>query len=194
MKAAAEQGQVKSDGSVKSLSKRTLNDLKGRDFSESADYLFNEREGAVLLQASLRGLNVLDCVLKLSFLEGRTVSVMPIEEFLRTHVTSGDENDAHARHVVERNRERSSLTIMCAAPDGSSDGGFHCLLKTIPVPHGWTSSFWPDQQRQVKMSFEPVVRWYQSADPEEKREFLGKLVADGLQAALDRGGSCTAAQ
>ena len=79
---------------------KRLNDLKGRDFSEAANYLFNEREGAVLLQASLRGLNVLDCVLKLSFLEGRTVSVMPIEEFLRTHVTSGDENDAHTRHVV----------------------------------------------------------------------------------------------
>ena len=151
-----------------------------------------ERYREVMLQAVLLGTSVLDCVIELSFLDGRSARVVPKEEFLQTHsLRSEDDNDSHTLFVIERNRGRGNLTGMCTAKDGSvdvNDGvGYQNLLKTFPVPEGETSNFWSDKQREMEAAIEvnQICQWYHSVAPDCRQRFLRALVADGIEAATE---------
>jgi hypothetical protein len=189
---ATAEGWGKSDGSVTSVKNRILHDLPSKDFSKAGDDLFMERYREVMLQAVLLGTSVLDCVIELSFLDGRSARVVPKEEFLQTHsLRSEDDNDSHTLFVIERNRGRGNLTGMCTAKDGSvdvNDGvGYQNLLKTFPVPEGETSNFWSDKQREMEAAIEvnQICQWYHSVAPDCRQRFLRALVADGIEAATE---------
>ena len=177
-----------SDGSVKHVRNRTLHDLPSKDFSKAGDDLFRERHQEVMLQAVLLGTSVLDCVIELSFLDGRSARVVPTEDFVQSHnLRSDDDNDGHTLFVIERNRGRGSLTGMCTAKDGSVDAndgsvGYQNLLKTW---QGETSHFWSDMQREMEVAIEviQICQWYHSVAPDCRQRFLQALVADGIEAA-----------
>ena len=185
---ATAEGWGKSDGSVKNVRNRTLHDLPSKDFSKAGDDLFNERYQEVMLQAVLLGTSVLDCVIELSFLDGRSARVVPTEDFVQSHnLRSDDDNDGHTLFVIERNRGRGSLTGMCTAKDGSVDAndgsvGYQNLLKTW---QGETSHFWSDMQREMEVAIEviQICQWYHSVAPDCRQRFLQALVADGIEAA-----------
>ena len=184
--AATAEGWGKSDGSVKNVRNRTLHDLPSLDFSKAGDDLFRERYREVVLQAVLLGTSVLDCVIELSFLDGRSARAVPTEDFVASHnLRSDDDNDSHTLFVIERNRGRGNLTAMCTAHDGSADGHQN-LLKTFPVPEGETSSYWSDEQQEMEAyvpEVQSVCQWYHS-HPDCRQRFLRVLIADGIEAAM----------
>ena len=89
----------------------------GRDFSKLAASFLQDRMEMILLQASLIGEDVTDCVIVVNIDdEPRTRSMtIPIDSYDISEMGSnGDaDNDAHTRFVLERNRKAGCLTAMC---------------------------------------------------------------------------------
>ena len=96
----------------------------GRDFSKLAASFLQDRMEMILLQASLIGENVTDCVIVVNIDdEENSAMTIPIDSYDISEMGSnGDaDNDAHTRFVLERNRKAGGLTARCH--DGHS-----CLM------------------------------------------------------------------
>ena len=129
----------------------------GRDFSKLAASFLQDRMEMILLQASLIGENVTDCVIVVNLDdEESSAMTIPIDSYDISEMGSnGDaDNDAHTRFVLERNRKAGGLTAMCH--DGHS-----CLMKTMAHPPG-KPDYWLVKQKEVAAHYKPTVEYYRA--------------------------------
>ena len=111
----------------------------------------------ILLQASLIGEDVTDCVIVVNLDdEESSAMTIPIDSYnigAEAEVRDAD-NDAHMRYVLERNRKAGGLTAMCH--DGHS-----CLMKTMAHPPG-KPDYWLVKQKEVAAHYKPTVEYYRA--------------------------------
>ena len=129
----------------------------GRDFSQRAGSFLQDRMEMILLQASLIGEDVTDCVIVVNLDdEESSAMTIPIDTYdigAEAEVGNAD-NDAHTRFVLERNRKAGGLTAMCH--DGHS-----CLMKTLGHPPGHPD-YWLVKQKEIARHYKPTVEYYRS--------------------------------
>ena len=156
----------------------------GRDFSKLAASFLQDRMEMILLQASLIGEDVRDCVIVVNLDdEESSAMTIPIDSYnigAEAEVRDAD-NDAHMRYVLERNRKAGGLTAMCH--DGHS-----CLMKTLAHPPGKADCALPSagpSYAPSSRSGQPR-RIVQSAnDIAERHEQHGALLARARAHGLD---------
>jgi len=103
------------------------------NLSASGNKLFFSELPNIALQASLRRMSILDCVVVMDFTEARpTIETKSYIDFLReSEEDTQPEQHAHTSGIVHRNRENGALTAICYAY--AADGGREGLLKTYPT-------------------------------------------------------------
>mmetsp|Transcript_10687 Transcript_10687/g.22625 ORF Transcript_10687/g.22625 Transcript_10687/m.22625 type:complete len:703 (-) Transcript_10687:55-2163(-) len=108
------------------------------NLSVSGNMLFAKEEANILLQASLRGYSIVDCVVMMDFRETPpTIETMMYDAYLEEGQLEfhHPKQYAHTSGIIDRNRKNGALTVACMtlAPDGTSEA----LLKTFrpsPLP------------------------------------------------------------
>ena len=104
----------------------TFGHVVGEEFSAQMNQLFCDRSDTIMLQASLMGLDITECILRMSIVDGER-STMPViaQQYIRNDAASTSSDDANTLHIITRNRKERNLTAMCFS-------GQSCLAKTFP--------------------------------------------------------------
>mmetsp|Transcript_26678 Transcript_26678/g.48431 ORF Transcript_26678/g.48431 Transcript_26678/m.48431 type:complete len:666 (-) Transcript_26678:378-2375(-) len=130
------------------------------NLSMSGNVLFSNNIPKILLQASARGFNILECIIALDFRELKpTIEIMSRDEFLEGDEGLDElspERVAHSKRILERNFSNGALTCICITFVGD---GCEKLVKTFPKDAAPTSRFrisddepsWLVAQRDVEL-------------------------------------------
>jgi hypothetical protein len=99
------------------------------ELSVSGAVLFSNNIPKILLQASARGFNILECIVALDFCALKPkIEIMSREEFLEG-LEGLPEQLAHSKRILERNFSNGALTCACITFVGD---GCETLIKTFP--------------------------------------------------------------
>ena len=129
------------------------------NLSMSGNVLFSNNIPNILLQASARGVNILECIIALDFRELKPkIEIMSREEFLGGLQGDPEQLD-HSKRILKRNFSNGALTCVCITYVGE---GCETLIKTFPQDAAPTSPFgtrrlspgesrWLVAQRQMEL-------------------------------------------
>lgn len=108
---------------------------------------FSDNIGSVIMQASLQGYNLLDCITIIDLCDAPpSIDVKLAFNFLSDDMREEDDNFAHTKRVIQRNKLNGSLTAACISLGTyeSERAARAILLKTFPglsAPGGsWTAA------------------------------------------------------
>ena len=141
------------------------------NLSAAGNNLFSETHGDIIMQATLRGYDVVNCVTVFDFTETPpTIITKPIAEFLaEAQLATEQAHFEHTKLVVERNQRNGALTIACRACNDSKVQS--SLLKTF---RSQPALNWIDEQEMLRQRMGAKLDEIRS-DPSKLQPILKSL-------------------